>query len=165
MPASVPLPPAGHLVLGVGIDVVAVDRFALSLRRTPSLAQRLFAPAELLTAAGAPRQAASLAGRFAVKEAVAKALGVPRGMQWHDCAVVSEDSGRPVLVTTGTVQAAAAALGVQRWQLSLSHDGGIAAAVVLALGLAPVHPAAHPAVHPAAHPAVGPDGGSGRLAP
>jgi holo-[acyl-carrier protein] synthase len=137
VPASVPLPPAGHLVLGVGIDVVAVDRFALSLQRTPSLARRLFAPAEMVTASGAPRQPASLAGRFAVKEAVAKALGVPRGMEWHDCTVVSEDSGRPVLVTTGTVQAAADALGVALWRLSLSHDGGIAAAVVLALGLPP----------------------------
>ena len=157
MPASVPLPPAGHLVLGVGIDVVAVERFARSLERTPSLAQRLFAPAELLTSSGAPRQPASLAGRFAVKEAVAKALGVPRGMEWHDAAVVTEASGRPVLVTTGTVQAAAEALGVQLWQLSLSHDGGIAAAVVLALGL--------PVVHPPTHPPGGPAGGSGRLAP
>jgi len=137
VPTSVPLPPAGHLVLGVGIDVVAVERFGRSLDRTPSLARRLFAPAELVTPSGAPRAAASLAGRFAVKEAVAKALGVPRGMQWHDCAVVTEESGRPVLVTTGTVQAAAAALGVELWRLSLSHDGGIAAAVVLALGLPP----------------------------
>ncbi len=137
MSVSVPLPPAGHLVLGVGIDVVSVDRFTRSLARTPSLTRRLFAPAELVTASGAPRQPASLAGRFAVKEAVAKALGVPRGMEWHDCAVVTEDSGAPVLVTTGTVQAAAETLGVGTWRLSLSHDGGIAAAVVLALGLAP----------------------------
>ena len=134
MTLSVPLPPAGHVVLGIGIDVVSVDRFGRSVARTPSLVRRLFAPAELLTPSGSPRQAISLAGRFAAKEAVAKALGVPRGMDWHDCAVLSEESGRPVLLTTGTVLAAASAIGVVAWRLSLSHDAGIAAAVVLALG-------------------------------
>jgi holo-[acyl-carrier protein] synthase len=122
------------VVLGVGIDVVAVDRFAASLSRTPSLRSRLFAPAELTSAAGSPHRPVSLAGRFAVKEAVAKALGVPRGMQWHDCTVVSLSSGQAELVTTGTVLRAATALGVTTWRLSLSHDAGIAAAVVLALG-------------------------------
>nr|WP_255498321.1 holo-ACP synthase [Nakamurella sp. PAMC28650] len=126
--------PGGHVVIGVGIDVVAVERFAESLRRTPSLRARLFAPSELTNDAGAPRRATSLAGRFAVKEAVAKALGVPRGMEWHDCTVISESSGRPLLVPTGTVLAAAVELGVTAWRLSLSHDAGIAAAVVLALG-------------------------------
>ena len=65
---------------------------------------------------------------------MAKALGVPRGMEWHDCRVVTEESGRPVLQVTGTVQAAATAAGVRTWLLSVSHDAGIAAAVVIALG-------------------------------
>lgn len=130
----VPDLPPGHVVIGVGIDVVAVERFAESLRRTPALRDRLFAPAELITDSGAPRRATSLAARFAAKEAVAKALGVPRGMEWHDCRVISESSGRPVLLPTGTVLAAAVAIGVTHWRLSLSHDAGIAAAVVLALG-------------------------------
>jgi holo-[acyl-carrier protein] synthase len=129
-----PAVPAGHLVLGVGIDVVAVDRFAATLARTPALRDRLFAPSELLSASGSPHRPVSLAGRFAVKEAVAKALGVPRGMQWHDCTVISLSTGQPELVTKGTVLAAATALGVTTWRLSLSHDAGIAAAVVLALG-------------------------------
>ncbi len=128
--------PPGYVVIGVGIDVVAVERFAESLRRTPALRDRLFAPAELTTASGVPRRATSLAGRFAAKEAVAKALGVPRGMEWHDCTVISESSGRPLLVPTGTVLAAATDLGVTDWRLSLSHDAGIAAAVVLAMGMA-----------------------------
>ena len=69
-----------------------------------------------------------------MKEAAAKALGVPTGMDWHDCQVVSEDSGRPRLEVTDTVAAAAAALGVTDWRISISHDAGIAAAVVIALG-------------------------------
>jgi holo-[acyl-carrier protein] synthase len=121
-------------VLGVGIDVVAVERFATALRRTPPLAARLFAGAERVTGSGHPRSPASLAARFAVKEAVAKALGVPAGMDWHDCSVVSESSGRPVLRVTGTVAAASLALGIRDWRISLSHDAGIAAAIVVGLG-------------------------------
>lgn len=120
-------------VVGVGIDVVAVERFASALRRTPSLARRLFGPAELVTVSGHPRSPASLAARFAVKEAVAKALGVPAGMDWHDCAVVSESSGRPTLAVSGTVAKACAAAGIREWRISLSHDAGIAAAVVVGL--------------------------------
>ncbi len=121
-------------VIGVGIDVVAIDRFVVSMERTPALRTRLFTPAELVSGDGRPRSAASLAARFAVKEAVAKALGVPHGMDWHDCSVISQRSGRPQLSVTGTVAAAAAATGVTGWQLSMSHDAGIAAAVVIALG-------------------------------
>ena len=126
--------PSGARVIAVGIDVVAVDRFAAALLRTPTLARRLFTPEEQVTKSGFPRGPASLAARFAVKEAAAKALGVPTGMDWHDCQVVSEDSGKPVLAVSDTVARAAAALGVKDWRISVSHDAGIAAAVVIALG-------------------------------
>ena len=112
-------------VIGVGIDVVDIDRFELSLERTPSLRERLF------TAAEAGRPTASLAARFAAKEALAKALGAPHGMAWHDAEVVSEESGRPLLAIRGTVRARADALGVRHLHLSLSHDAGIASAVVV----------------------------------
>lgn len=131
---TLPEMPIGARVVSVGIDVVAVERFAASLRRTPGLAGRLFTAREQITASGHPRGPASLAARFAVKEAAAKALGVPTGMDWHDCQVVSEDSGKPRLEVTATVAAAAATLGVQDWRISISHDAGIAAAVVIALG-------------------------------
>lgn len=112
-------------VIGVGIDVVDLDRFAASLARTPELRHRLFTPAE------AERPLASLAARFAAKEAIAKALGAPVGMHWHDAEVISEDSGRPVFTIRGTVLARADALGVTSVHLSLSHDAGIASAVVI----------------------------------
>ena len=112
-------------VIGVGIDVVDIDRFEVSLERTPSLRQRLFTPDE------ASRPPASLAARFAAKEALAKALGAPHGMAWHDAEVLTEDSGRPVLTIRGTVQARADELGVRKLHLSLSHDAGIASAVVV----------------------------------
>lgn len=131
---NVPDIPGAARVVAVGIDVVAVERFAAALLRTPTLADRLFTPAERRTISGHPRGPASLAARFAVKEAAAKALGVPTGMDWHDCQVVSEDSGRPVLAVSETVARAAAAIGVTDWRISVSHDAGIAAAVVIALG-------------------------------
>ncbi len=131
---TVPQMPLGARVVSVGIDVVAVERFAASLRRTPGLAGRLFTAREQVTASGHPRGPASLAARFAVKEAAAKALGVPTGMDWHDCQVVSEDSGKPRLEVSATVAAAAVSMGVTDWRISISHDAGIAAAVVIALG-------------------------------
>ena len=113
-------------VVGVGVDVVAVDRFAAALRRTPALGPRLFTPAEL------DRRVEGLAARFAAKEAVAKALGAPRGLAWHDVEVLTEDTGRPRLDVRGTVAEAAAGLGVTAWHVTLSHDGGVAVAMVVA---------------------------------
>ena len=122
------------MIIGVGIDVAGIARFEAALVRTPALAQRVFTPGELVTRSGAPRGAASLAARFAAKEALAKALGAPPGLHWTDAEVRTEPSGRPVLVVTGTVAARAAELGVRHWHISLSHDAGVASAVVIAEG-------------------------------
>ncbi len=120
------------MIVSVGIDVVLVDRFTAALTRTPLLADRLFTEGERVTASGNPRSPESLAARFAAKEAVAKALGAPSGLSWHDCEVVADPDGRPWLTVSGTIAAAATKLGIARWHLSLSHDGGIASAMVLA---------------------------------
>lgn len=116
------------MIVGVGIDVVDISRFEESLARTPALSDRLF------TAAEAARPVASLAARFAAKEALAKALGAPVGMHWHDAEVVSESSGRPLFTLRGSVAARAEELGVAAVHLSLSHDAGIASAVVVLEG-------------------------------
>ena len=113
------------MIIGVGIDVVDIERFGASLARTPGLGARLFTEAE------ASRPLASLAARFAAKEAIAKALGAPGTLHWHDAEVVSEDSGRPVFLMRGTVAARAEELGAVHVHLSLSHDAGIASAVVV----------------------------------
>ena len=113
------------MIVGIGIDVVDVERFGLTLERTPALRARLFTEAE------ASRPCASLAARFAAKEAIAKALGAPVGMAWHDAEIVSEETGRPRFDIRGTVAAQAEALGVSHVHVSLSHDAGIASAVVI----------------------------------
>ena len=122
------------MIVAVGIDVVLVEWFAHALTRTPLLGERLFTDSERVTASGNPRSPESLAARFAAKEAVAKALGAPVGLHWHDCEIVTDPDGRPWLTVSGTVAAAAKERGISRWHLSLSHDGGIASAMVVAEG-------------------------------
>ncbi|AOT60531.1 MULTISPECIES: holo-ACP synthase [Streptomyces] len=122
------------MIIGVGIDVAEIDRFAEALERTPQLAERLFIERELYLPSGERRGVASLAARFAAKEAVAKALGAPGGLHWTDAEVYVEASGQPRLRVRGTVAARAAELGVRHWHVSLSHDAGVASAVVIAEG-------------------------------
>ncbi|NED94365.1 holo-ACP synthase [Phytoactinopolyspora alkaliphila] len=116
------------MIVGVGIDVVDIGRFAETLERTPALAERVFTPAER------DRPISSQAARFAAKEALAKALGAPIGLQWHDAEVVSDENGRPWFAVRGTVERRCAELGVKTMHLSLSHDAGVASAMVVLEG-------------------------------
>jgi holo-[acyl-carrier protein] synthase len=116
------------VIVGVGIDVVDIERFARQLGRTPALRLRLFTEAER------DLPVASLAARFAAKEAVAKALGAPVGLRWADATVIRGDDGRPHLHVVGTVADRAAELGITSFHVSLSHDAGIASAIVVAEG-------------------------------
>lgn len=110
------------MIVGVGTDVVSLDRLATALERTPTLRERVFTPAE----AALPLE--SLAARFAAKEALAKALGAPGGLAWHDAEVVTDAAGAPSYVLRGSVAARAEDLGVRRTHLSLSHDASLALA-------------------------------------
>ena len=113
------------MILGVGIDVVDIERFEESLDRTPAMRERLFTPQERV------RPLASLAARFAAKEALAKALGAPVGMGWLDAEIINEATGDPQFEIRGTVLSRANDIGVQTVHVSLSHDAGIASAVVV----------------------------------
>ena len=114
------------MIIGVGIDVVDVARFGETLRRTPRLLDRLFVESERSMGLN------SLAATFAAKESLAKALGAPVGLRWSDASVLRDADGRPHLKMWGTVQARADVLGVMGLHVSLSHDAGIASAVVIA---------------------------------
>ena len=120
------------VIAGIGVDIVDIARLEAALQRTPDLAARLFTDAERSWAAGRQAPAASLAGCFAAKEALAKALGAPAGLRWTDAEVLRHASGRPFLTVHGTVAAAARAQGVGGWHLSLSHDGGLCVAMLVA---------------------------------
>lgn len=114
------------MIVGIGVDVVDVARFERTLVRTPALRERLFTPVER------ELPVESLAGRFAVKEALAKALGSPGGLAWADAETRRGPHGAPVLVVSGTVAECAAQRGADEFLVSISHDGGIATAMVLA---------------------------------
>lgn len=116
------------MIIGVGIDVVDVDRFMATLERTPRLREKLFTPEEQ------DLPPSSLAARFAAKEAIAKALGAPDGLRWHDATVHRVVGGPPEVELRGTVAARAAELGVRNWHLTISHDAGISSAMVIAEG-------------------------------
>ena len=116
-------------VVGVGVDVVDVARLERALSRTPDLADRVFADAERAYADGSVQR---LAARFAAKEACAKALGAPAKARWRDIEVVTAADGRPSLLVTGRTAEVAAAAGIRSWHVSLTHDGGVAVAVVVA---------------------------------
>ena len=122
-------------VIGIGIDLVDIERFRLSLERTPSMRERLFTEAELAYVAAHVDPVPSLAVRFAAREAVMKSLGVGLGaFGFHDAWVDRASSGRPSLVLGGRAAELADAAGVVTWHLSLTHSDVTAAAYVIADG-------------------------------
>ena len=110
------------MIQGVGIDVVNIERFAESLKRTPGLLERIFTPQER------ELPIASLAARFAAKEALAKALGAPMGLKWHDAEIIKSVDGAPSFVLRDSV---AQVVNGAKVHLSMSHDAGIASAIVM----------------------------------
>jgi holo-[acyl-carrier protein] synthase len=119
--------------LRTGVDLIEIDRFTSSYQRYKQrLLQRLFTPMEL---AENGENMASLAARFAAKEAVAKAFGTGIGhITWHEIEICRGRSGEPVLHLHGTAQRLAEAQHLNTWSLSLSHSQNHAIAVVVAMG-------------------------------
>ena len=121
-------------VLGVGIDLVDVERFRVSLQRTPSMRERMFTEGERAYAEAANDPTERYAARFAAKEAVMKAMGVGLGaFGFHDVEVLRDDGGRPSLRVVGAAELLAVDRGVAGWQISLTHTATSAGAVVVAL--------------------------------
>jgi holo-[acyl-carrier protein] synthase len=116
------------MIRGIGVDIVGLERFAQKLEATPRLRERLFAESERTLPVH------SLAARFAAKEALIKALGRSDGIVWADIEVVPDEHGDPGFRLHGGVAEVVAAHGVSRLHLSLTHDGGVAAAFVVAEG-------------------------------
>lgn len=110
------------MIEGIGIDVVDIDRFAQSLQRTPSLLERLFTPAERSL------PISSQAARFAAKEALAKALNAGKGLPWLDAEIINLESGKPIFLFRGEIAEMIDGASVH---LSISHDAGIASAIVI----------------------------------
>lgn len=110
------------MIDGIGIDVVDIARFIESLERTPGLREKLFTQSERTLA---PQ---SLAARFADKEALYKALSSSHGLSWHDAEIISHSNGKPDFLFRGEI---ADLIDGAQVHLSLSHDAGIASAMVV----------------------------------
>ncbi|MFM2277397.1 MAG: Holo-[acyl-carrier-protein] synthase [Actinomycetota bacterium] len=116
------------MIVGIGVDLVDVARFESKLSATPALIERIFTPEER------ERSTESLAGVWASKEALVKALGNPVGLSWQDMTVTKDSLGKPRLEITGATKERSQQMGIESWHLSITHDGGMACAFVIAEG-------------------------------
>ena len=119
--------------LVTGIDLIEIERLQSAIERhgTPFL-DRIFTQDELSEVGDKP---ASLAARFAVKEAVAKALGTGIGpVHWKEIEALRGDAGQPVLRLNGKAAELAEELNLHNWSISMSHTQSHAIAVAVAIG-------------------------------
>jgi len=128
--------PPGGTEVRVGIDLMEVQQVEDSmLRFGQRYLQRVFTPHELECCRGVPAvMAAGLAGRFAAKEATLKVLRSPdRGLDWRGIEVRRQTGGWCDIHLTGQARQVAREAGITKMALSLSHEAGMAGAVVVAL--------------------------------
>jgi holo-[acyl-carrier protein] synthase len=116
------------MIKGVGVDLVDMTRFESKLQETPALIERIFTPTER------DRSMQSLAGIWASKEALIKAIGNPAGLKWQDVTVVKDSLGKPHFELSGATKERSEQMGITSWHLTISHDGGMACAFVIAEG-------------------------------
>ncbi len=126
------------MIVGIGVDLVDIERFERTIARTPKLLARLFSPAERMLK---PR---SLAARYAAKEALIKALGGSDGVHWTEIEVTPEASGRPWFTLTGSTADVVAARAITTLHLSMSHDAHLATAYVIAESAPVLEPGPEP---------------------
>lgn len=125
------------MILGSGIDIVAVDRIRrLYERHGERFLRHLLTPDERLAALSLANPVPRLAGRFAAKEAVMKALGTgwTGGVNFVQIEVVNNPVGAPGVRLSGQAQQRFEALGGRRWHLSISHERDMAVAQAILEG-------------------------------
>jgi holo-[acyl-carrier protein] synthase len=128
------MPPTGSRPCAIGVDLVDLEQFGRKLAVSPGLLARTFTEIERAAADefGGARRQAFLAGRFAAKEAVLKALGVGiSGVALTDVEVLASDTGEPGVTLRESALRVAEARGLTQYQVSISHDGGFAIAFAL----------------------------------
>jgi holo-[acyl-carrier protein] synthase len=114
------------MIFGIGVDLVDISRFEKAIEQTPKLKDRLFTQNERTLSLQ------SLAARFAAKEALMKAVGKAKGLSFQDVSVVKDEQGKPYFELTGETEQTIKDHGINHLHLSLSHDGNMAVAYVIA---------------------------------
>lgn len=114
------------MIFGIGVDLVDVVRFEKAMTNTPKLKDRLFTQSEQ------ELNLQSLAARFAAKEALIKAVGKAQGLSFQEVSIEKDQHGKPGFVLSGQSFKTIAESGISDLHLSLSHDGDMAIAYVIA---------------------------------
>ena len=119
--------------LATGVDLIEIARIdEVVARHGKHYLERVFTPAELDYCG---KRAESLAGRFAAKEAVAKALGTGIGdVSWKEIEILGDEQNAPTLRLYGMAEAKAQELGFVTWSVSISHSQSYSVAFVVAIG-------------------------------
>ena len=115
-------------IVGLGVDVCAIDRMEQALARHTTMRERVFTLEERAYCDGRARPAESYAARFAAREAVIKALGGYRGKRWQDISVSRQPSGAPSIVLAGNAKVRADALGITQILITFTHERALAVA-------------------------------------
>ena len=122
-------------ILGLGVDLVEVERIEKAIARHEGFVPRIFSSRERERCENCARPARRYAACFAAKEAASKALGSGvRGFAWREVEMLSDENGQPYLVLSGKAQELAVRQGVKRMQVSISHTRDMAVAVTQAVG-------------------------------
>lgn len=125
------------LIIGIGIDIVDISRIKEAEKRWGHrFLERVFTEGEIKYAMIHMSPYPRLAARFAVKEAMSKAVGkgMTHGITWKDTEVISKDSGRPQILLHGKLREISKSMGVTAIHVSISHDGNHAIAQVVLEG-------------------------------
>ena len=120
-------------IVGIGIDAVDVSRIKNAVKKNKNFLERLYSDKEIKLSQRGKFRFEELAGRFAVKEAVFKAIktGWRRGVTFKDVIVLNESSGAPYVNLTGKAQEIATALGVKNIIVSISHTKELAIGIAI----------------------------------
>lgn len=121
-------------IVGIGVDVVDVERVRRLLERRSSFRERVFTEAERAYCDGKVVPARYYAARWAAREACVKALGGVRGWRWRDIHVERAPTGAPRLALEGPARARAERVGAAEVLVSFSHEASVAAAFCIAVG-------------------------------
>jgi len=122
-------------IVGIGTDIIEIDRIRNAVEKNERILGRLFTSAELDDYCLRGCRMEVLAGKFAAKEAVVKAMGTGlRGFAWTDMQILPDDKGKPGLTLFGNAEIIARQNGIHSAFVTLSHHRTSAVAFVIALG-------------------------------
>ncbi|SHI69069.1 holo-[acyl-carrier-protein] synthase [Geosporobacter subterraneus DSM 17957] len=123
------------MIKGIGIDIIEVERIKSALGRNSKFLQRIFTEKEIKYFEENNFQAVSIAGNFAAKEAVVKALGTGlRGFSWNQLEIQRDSLGKPMVILYGQAKSIAEALKIHEILITISHSRSYAVAQAIALG-------------------------------